>query len=424
MNSISLERVIISLLLLFIVAQPLYSYSVRIGGVGLSFDRLILLAAFLLFIVACLNARKVSFPLLFIYILFLLVFTGANAAFSTGENNVMLPAIYSILVFLLFSEIRYRSNGFHIATNIGFCIYLLFTGYALIYFIQTGLNLVYKPLYQFMPFLDSALMSKAEEMSKGFSFLPRFQFPFATPPHLAVVNAVFALYYYYYFNKCKNGKTKILYLLAFLLAIASILLTQSRSGAFTLVIALVVFSILQNNLIKHSIKIVFFSVILFMPIVYIVGLDNLLLFTRRLTDLSSINVNSGHYIARVDGVNYFKSMLFYENIFGSGIGSYPFLHTHMSYLTILIERGVIGLILFIVPLGIVLFKVINVLMSAKKLGNERLDYSYHLAGVILIYIAHFTYEFTYVMPLYVFLGYHLKHLLADKPKPGRMGSVN
>ena len=175
MKYYTLEKIIIFLLLLFVVTQPLYTYSLRIAGIGLSLDRVILFAAFLLFVISCVNARKISLNY-FPYILFLLIFTTVNAIFSTGENNVMLPSLFSILIVLLFSEVRYTEGKIHVAINLGFCFYLVFSFYSLFHFLQTGTNLVYKPFYQYLPLLDSALMPKAEEMAKGFSLLPSFNF--------------------------------------------------------------------------------------------------------------------------------------------------------------------------------------------------------------------------------------------------------
>ena len=101
MKYYTLEKIIIFLLLLFVVTQPLYTYSLRIAGIGLSLDRVILFAAFLLFVISCVNARKISLKLFFPLYFILINIYYCKRDILTGENNVMLPSLFSILIVLL-----------------------------------------------------------------------------------------------------------------------------------------------------------------------------------------------------------------------------------------------------------------------------------------------------------------------------------
>jgi len=395
------------------VLHPLYLYSFRVGGVGVSIDRIVLLVVILLFPSYVLFNRRISSPVFFTFLLFSIVVLVFNAFLTPSVNNAKLPAIFSLAVFLLFFALKYTDEQFQEALNISFVIYFSFTVYGLFHFYYYGTSLIYKPFYTLLPFLDSPLVSKAEHLAKGYSFLPRFQFPFATPPHLALVNGLFALYYYYLLlDKACVGKKKYITQLFFLLALLSVILTQSRSGAFALLAAILIFLFLKGRLIKGIVKYTIGFFIFAAILILSIGIDDLLLLTKRLIDLSVLNEGSGHYSSRVDGFIFFQDLFLYEKLFGIGIGNYPDLHTHMSYLTILIERGLLGLLIFIAPLMLVISNFM--LITLKKGSTKRLSspFIYHFVGVLMIYIAHLFYEFTYVIPIYIFLGYHLRYILS------------
>ena len=172
--------------------------------------------------------------------------------------------------------------------------------------------------------------------------------------------AVFYLFFIAFsLNSFLTYNRKFFSLSAFIINSFNLLLTGSRAGLLTW-IALIVFSlifIISQSKIKLSrkYKLIFISLITVIVIAIIIRFFATEQLIDRLINFSDYEGGSGRDILWTQAVNNFSL----KPLFGWGLGGYEWGTSHNTYLTTLVDTGIIGFILFICPLLYLGLKAFN-----------------------------------------------------------------
>ena len=149
--------------------------------------------------------------------------------------------------------------------------------------------------------------------------------------------------------------------------------------------------------------------------------DNLIAnaITSRFTssdDFSALNPRS-HLTIRIEGIEYYFNMSFFEKLFGIGYLNYEVLHFHSSLLTALIEIGIFGFSLILLALCYPLKKAFQLLGSLERKKIEQGKFVISL--IMALIVAHLAYELPYIQFLWIFWGYAFCITLSEKKEPLR-----
>lgn len=227
---------------------------------------------------------------------------------------------------------------------------------------------------------------------------PRLALPWPTPPHLSLVLSIYSLYF---LKRSFEVKSK----LNFILLSSSIFFmvaTVSRSGiAPFLLISFIYYNInSKSNLLKNIVKITIY-ITFFLICLKAFNNDLFQILYYRFFGGSLENFTAGHTDARIFGLNQFMEGSIFEIIFGVGIGNFEGIHAHMTTLTFLVEIGIVGVFLF---LFLFFQRFVICYKFYKNSPANSKEHIYELMLLMLIFIAMLLYEFTYVIPLYIFWG--------------------
>ena len=381
----------------FIITMPLFFLSISTPFGGLTLDRFFLFSSFLLMILLAFNTsvkrNLISFTL-FVFVMFVMI----NRLFSISElTPKFFLLITSILSFYVTFKATLKGVDLGRAINISFIVFSLISIYSIWHFFTAG----YVPSK--FAFLDSISYIRPvsydhmETVNQSYLF-PRNSLPYPTPPQLSIVMAAYSLYYLSRVLS-KRGKFDLIYLFA---GVIIMLTTISRSGIipFTLVSFLFYVLYVRKNIFVKYYRIVFFFILIITFLKYF-NEDLFDILYQRLFGLSIKEFTEGHLDAREFGINFFLSGSIGQMLFGIGIGNFPGLHAHMSLLTLLVEIGLIGAILF----GLIFSqRFFSTLKLYRKYKNRATDNLIELMMVMLVFLGMLLYEFTYVFPLYMFMG--------------------
>ena len=222
--------------------------------------------------------------------------------------------------------------------------------------------------------------------------------PYPTPPQLSLTLAIYSLYF---LKNILNNNSRF-YLILFLSSVFLMLCTISRSGIIPFfLISFLYYNYHSNSsffmkYFKISFLIIFVSIF-----IYLFNQDLSLTLYQRFFDVSFEGFTAGHTEARLIGINQFNNGSIFEMLFGHGIGNFYKLHAHMTTITFLVEIGIIGLILFVF---LFIQRIIICYNFIKKFPGESENHLFELMLFLLIFIAMALYEFTYLLPVYVFMG--------------------
>lgn len=172
------------------------------------------------------------------------------------------------------------------------------------------------------------------------------------PNNLAVffVHGLAISFYQFYIHEIH----KLRYFALFMMFLFSMILTGSRGAAIsslTIILIIVMIKIKKVNILKFLktttlIVIIFFLISKFIPLELI----------TRIVDVSSYESGSSRLYIWNNSILKLKERLF----FGSGIGAISYYGiTHNTYITILLETGVVGFILFISSMLSILYEGIK-----------------------------------------------------------------
>lgn len=244
--------------------------------------------------------------------------------------------------------------------------------------------------------------------------LTRLCLPFSTPPHLSIAAATVALLLSGLIPYIQKLRKKLLLILIGALILIT-LLTGSRSGVLSLFCSSIIFLyyyfkyyslVASRNMIKLFCA-VFVGIIVFFLFDMTFSLISLLsgVFERL---VSTSDIFEGHLSVRLLAVKTYRNYSLMNLLFGSGLGSFPEVigisSGHMTYTTILLERGALGLfaiLLMYVYLGLNFMKI-----NLKKIPRPyNLWFISAISALWCIVIGNLFYEIYYVTILWVALGW-------------------
>lgn len=380
---------------LAIAFSPLAIYSTSIG-VSISFDRLLVICYFLLF-----PFRKNISRHLFYYIVLVLCFV-SYILFSTMFSkytsdptalSYIMALLYFIIAIDIFSNAPEKQIAFikrlFIVIIAGFAAWALYNQFVL-------LNIYYSP-----PFIDSYddVAHKQKMMGNGRLFLP-----YASAPLLGFVSALLLL------DKIVLKKREASKLEVFLSVVALVLilaLTQSRSPLYALLVSLFVFTLLHRRFydFQRPTTLLWSMIIALLAFFLTVYVDYDSLNNRVVPNISDL-LNGRHFHLRFISIQLFENSSLWDKLFGMGLsaihyeGQSPYSFT--SYLTVLIEFGIVGLVLYLIISFSHVFVIFRSISSSKRLNA-------HFLGLLLlsifIFLVHFLYEYKTFVPIWIFTGY-------------------
>jgi len=334
-----------------IVLSPLAPYRLELGPLHINLDRLVMVPALILIIVQVLATGR-TFLLPWLTFLGFLVSIGITL-FSPSVDFDLLAvyapnAIYGYAVYLVMHLYTARGSDAQqtvlAALAVVGLVYIAFSIYSIHHLYVLREPIYDLPLRQQLPF-PIAEPSGAEHMGKvGL----RIALPFGNPQTLATVTAAMGLLF------VMQGRRwlSILAILMFGVSLATI----SRTGIYSVLAALAVVSvgaiIFRPNEVKwliYRLRWIIFFVIVSLVVVTSFVDDKMYSSFDRLFSVMNESDQYGHVYIRQVAVAAWADGNLVEKFFGIGYGGFEnageAFRAHMSSLTILVERGLVGLLL-------------------------------------------------------------------------------
>lgn len=391
---ISIKSILNHLYRLFVVSYVFFFISVKTPFGGVTVDRFLTMLIFLLIVI-----KSKHYYSLYGSTIFLLIgYVTLNKLFYIDELS---PKYFIFVICMITLYNSYRIGKLNLNLNncivISYFFILIICVYSIYNFFTYG---VVPSSFRFLDsisFIRTVNYEHMDLINQSYIF-PRLSLPWPTPPQLSIVLAIYSLYFLHRLFYSKS------YLSIFLLvsSIFFMLTTISRSGIIPFFITAFVYYVIQS---KSSFFLKYFKLMFFVLIlIAIVANFNEDLYTiiiDRFFSSSMEDFTSGHSSARIIGLELFMDGTIFQMLFGQGIGNYIGLHAHMTTITFLVEIGLIGLALFI----FLFYQRIEICYRFyKKFPNNSKDHLFELMLLILVFFGMALYEFTYVLPIYIFMG--------------------
>jgi len=334
-----------------IVLGPLAPYRLELGPLHVNLDRLVMIPALILIIVRVLATGR-TFLLPWLTFLGLLVSIGITLFSPNVDVNLLAVyapnAIYGYTVYLVIH--LYTARGADAQQTV--LTALAVAGLAYIVFSIYSIHHLYvlrEPLYD-LPFREQLPFPIAEP--SGATHLAkiglRIALPFGTPQTLATVTSALGLLF------VMQGRRwlSILAILMFGISLATI----SRTGIYSVVAALavmstgaIIFRPKEMGWLIYRLRWIVFSVIVSLVVVTIFVDDKMYSSFDRLFSVLNQSDQYGHVYIRQVALDAWADGNLVEKFFGIGYGGFEnageAFRAHMSSLTILVERGLVGLLL-------------------------------------------------------------------------------
>ncbi len=334
-----------------IVLGPLAPYRLELGPLHVNLDRLVMIPALILIIVRVLATGR-TFLLPWLTFLGLLVSIGITLFSPNVDVNLLAVyapnAIYGYTVYLVIH--LYTARGADAQQTV--LTALAVAGLAYIVFSIYSIHHLYvlrEPLYD-LPFREQLPFPIAEP--SGAKHLAkiglRIALPFGTPQTLATVTSALGLLF------VMQGRRwlSILAILMFGISLATI----SRTGIYSVVAALavmstgaIIFRPKEMGWLIYRLRWIVFSVIVSLVVVTIFVDDKMYSSFDRLFSVLNQSDQYGHVYIRQVALDAWADGNLVEKFFGIGYGGFEnageAFRAHMSSLTILVERGLVGLLL-------------------------------------------------------------------------------
>ena len=394
---------------------PLEIYRISFPFINLSLFRICLLAMFALFICRLFMVQKLAKSSLNIglYLLLLAIFGSISHAIVAGETDFSflsyaLNQLFGVLLIFTFYNL-YRTEKdtgkllhYYLLSMSIFVFFFVYYYYS--YFIQ-GVHITTLPFTDLLPLnlIESTLYSGT---AAGF---PRLSLPINNPPHISQTIAIAIIILIGYFVYCRMNRLGIIISLVLLYLV--MFSTVSRSGIFALFITIGLIILLTLSMDKQrayfliKLHVVLFVILLF--IYFVMDVRDMVNLTRLVSlDL----VESRHFAIRMEGLEYIFSDI---GVFLFGIGfrqtgvlmTETNAHLHSSYLTVFLERGLIGFLMTFYIYILVLVRLIRLYFSQKDMLSFIL-----LNSFICLLIGNLFYEFMHILPAWILLAASSVHL--------------
>lgn len=391
---ITYKSILVNLFKLFLSTYLFFFISIPTPFGGITLDRIVTLIIFVFIVIKF----KHNYSLFSTSIFTLLCYVTFSKLFYSNE---LFPKYFMFFICTITFFNSYRlgklNYDFHKYFVISFFIILIISVYSIFSFISNGIIPSEFPFLNSIPFLRAVNYDHMAEVNLSYLF-PRLSLPYPTPPQLSIV---LALYSFYFLDRFILKKSK--FILGLLICSIIIMFTTvSRSGIIPFVfVSFIYYSIVsKSSFFKKYFKIaILISVVT--SFIFLLNEDLFTIIYERFFSSSLENFTAGHSSARFLALELFSNGSIFELLFGHGIGNYPDNHAHMTVLTFLYEIGLIGLFLF---LFLFIQRVIICLKFYKKYPDSSQKHLYEFMLLILTFFAMALYEFTYVIPIYIFLG--------------------
>lgn len=380
------NRIALVLGLVLLASGP-YGFNM---GIRLTFDRITLLFIALPIFLFKLNTLRFNT---------LILKTTSFAILSTLATILIVPRslvwlnyympvyIYCLIVFVLAGFLRKGEIDLILRLHV-----LLITVFAIYNFYSLATHGFLAVKLPFPTLLPEDIIHGDHKLNMNRT--GRLWFPFDSAPRLSFVAGFLSLVM---FLRLKMRRDWIYFICSIIVLIGTI----SRSGIFAFILVLSLgltgqqlFVRRRNVLAQRNVR-VLLSLCLIGVIILVSFIDVEPLLRLTKVDLKD-NSGSGHLEIRIAVLSRMLSSGFRQVIFGWGIGGmrdlFSISSSHSSYFTILLERGVLGLWIYVLPLYYALIKIMSF--------PRRIKLFY---GMILLFLSltHLLYEAS-MFPIYWF----------------------
>lgn len=402
-----------TLLKALIIFFSLAVYQVNVSGIPISIDRIILIMCLpLVGFFALKRLNKISFESFFytLFIVYAVIISTLNQSdFSSYGNMLIISILFFYVASTIWSKSKISTYDLKSTLYVLTLILFAFTVFTLATFLMTSKPPLYLPFEQSIPFISSKGMHYFEEGGFGLGALTRVALPFARPQDLGMTSAILILL----LIPPRAKASRLILLMLFIILVTS----ASRSAIFPLVLAYSVYSVLKfgwSYFLRQSLY--FFTLLVLISFILIAFFGNIFEFfiliidsISRIGDVFTGTSAENHFSVRSQALE-----LIFENpvqtIFGSGIGSFQeksgLSSAHSTYLTLFHDIGLVGLMLFFIPLITLTRKAIRYMKVAPE----------YLAIALYITVSHFLYEVPNLLIFWIMAGILSSQMTYSKMK--------
>ena len=345
------RRSLTTLVVALIVLSPLAPYRLALGALHINLDRLVMIPTLILLMVQVLATGR-TFLLPWLTFLGLLLSIGITLSSPNVDLDLLAGfapgAIYGYTIYLVIH--LYTARGADAqrtvlaALAVVGLVYIAFSIYSIHHVYVLREPIFDLPLREQIP-LPIAETSGAEHMA-GLGL--RISLPFANPQTLATVSSAMG----WLFVMQGRRWLSILAILMFGISLATI----SRTGIYSVIAALAVVSLgaiifrpNEMSWLFYRLRWIVFFVIVSLAVVTIFVDDQMYSRFDRLFSVLNVSDQYGHVYIRQVAVEAWADGNLAEKFVGIGFGGFENVsnarRAHMSSLTILVERGLVGLLL-------------------------------------------------------------------------------
>ena len=413
-RSRSMNDVVLFLWSTMIMSTPFLMYAVEAFGLRWNPERIVMVFLMAAISVKVICNPRTAFPTPVVFMvcamMLSLILNQLNQHLDRGLYKAgLLPAMQAYFVFF----VTFMLCREHPSARLMFVKAMAVVG---VWFLLFSVYSVYKLFIlhdviadiPFRAFIPIKLAEASSHMEMITRISRRASLPYSTSPFLAFIAGLLGTFLIYC-GAVRNSKRLTLLGIAQLVVV---FLTFSRSGLFASVFAMTILGCLAFYLRSdHRLRIHGLLTWLFISgvimLVIIVGYQQLVpQEATRLTAKVESSTNYGHILIRQMALNHFIDSPWHIQLFGEGLGNFRrvlyAVHGHMTYSTMLIERGVIGLVLafsflFVMPI-VFMFRLVN------RCGNATVDVL-GLTLTVQIGVGLLFYEYHNITNLWFFLGY-------------------
>jgi len=411
-NIISIKNKLIYVYIIIMAFIP-SPYFVTIVGVPINLDRLMFVVIAMVGMLSFLGAKSSS---ILVIQVFLWAYLGLVIANHLFLGNVQLMSIYVVSSLIALASKDIKVETFIRGVYVAFYGYAFWSIYSLVSFFTVG-TLIELPFSAFLPNVFESELEHAAQLASSYSLFPRISFPFATPPMLAALGAAYFLFFRFLLElhnqtgRASYGISRKTTMVGMTLSLIILTSTVSKTGVAILAAGLVVNFILniswvisKKNMVKFLIGLFLIPVCISMSLALIENNPIVEFITSRLFSSESdfdLSNPKGHLSIRVQGLNHFLGLDLLNQLFGIGYLNIAEIHYHSSFLTSLIETGLLGVSSFIAIVLYPAFKAIPVFLNTRW-REHRIKAKYIIVSSATIFTAHVVYEMPYVHFLWFF----------------------
>ncbi|MFH0272482.1 O-antigen polymerase [Vibrio jasicida] len=368
---------------LAIIFSPFANYSIA----SLSIDRFFLILSLIFLFTGVISRKEITEYFLVITIFLLLCFINGSS-----DIGIILSYFVAYSYFFISKSMIIRVNKIEKINKI-----LLSITFVLLFFcLWATYNVYFLGRIEYPDPFGFAYSDPEHRRTMMYNY--RLFLPYASAPFLALVSGFILLWFYFF-----SSKRDLINFMVIIILFTILIATKSRGPLYSIIFCVTLYHILKFFLYTISKKDFFFFIIVILccSFFFYFGLSSDISNSRLIPDLNEI-LNSRHADLRLFAIDIFSNSNFFSIIFGGGVSYFASLgfgaYSFMSYLTVLIEFGVIGGLSFI----FLMFSPICNIMLIRKHSVFTLK-----IFLLCLYLAlcHLFYEYKTLVPAWIFLGF-------------------